>query len=74
MNKETYQMFKQILTRIYNLESALKTIDYTQHEESNSKIDYLAMMADIELDEDEDEEKPFGESVEDSGAENVEEA
>lgn len=56
MNKETYREIRAILDRIYRLESELKTLDYNQHEESAAKIDYLAMMADIDIDE-EDEPK-----------------
>ena len=59
MDQRTYRELEAIYKRIYKLESALKTLDYTQHEESNSKIDYLAMMADIDIDEGE-EEPDFG--------------
>lgn len=41
--------------RIYRLETQLKSIDYAQHEESTAKIDYLAMMTDVELEDIEEE-------------------
>ena len=49
--------FKAINQRITRLEEFLKTLDYAQHEESSSKIDYLAMMTDVELDSEEEEEE-----------------
>lgn len=41
--------------RIYRLETQLKDIDYSQHEESTAKIDYLAMMTDVEMEDEESE-------------------
>lgn len=63
MNQQIYREIRTILDRIYRLESQLKTLDYQQHEESTAKIDYVAMMADIEL-ESEDEEPIEGEDEE----------
>lgn len=47
---------KAINERTTRLENHLKGLDYTQHEESSAKIDYLAMMTDVELDIEEEEE------------------
>lgn len=46
--------FKAINERITRLERQLKTLDYAQHAESSSKIDYLAMMTDVELEPEEE--------------------
>lgn len=40
--------------RIYRLESELKNLDFSQHDESTAKIDYLAMMTDVEMEEEEE--------------------
>ena len=56
MNDERLLRELQIICkRIYNLECQLKTLDYEQHEESNSKIDYIAMMTDVEIEVEEDD-------------------
>lgn len=41
--------------RIYRLESELKNLDFSQHDESTAKIDYLAMMTDVEMEEEEED-------------------
>lgn len=49
---KTEQIMRELKTineRITRVENQLKTLDYAQHEESSSKIDYLAMMTDVEL-------------------------
>lgn len=53
-DEQIIQELKTIHKRLYNLESTLKTLDYEQHEESSSKIDYLAMMTDVEIEGEED--------------------
>lgn len=70
MNKQTYREIRTILDRIYRLETQLKTLDYEQHNESTAKIDYVAMMADIEL---ETEEEPIEDLVEGASAEDDDE-
>lgn len=43
---------KALNQRIYRLETQLKSIDDSQHEESSAKIDYIAMMTDVEMEDD----------------------
>lgn len=52
LNKE----LRALNDRIYRLETQLKAINYSQHNESIAKIDYLAMMTDIDVEEEEEEE------------------
>ena len=80
MDERTYRELRNIYKRIYKLESELKNLDYSQHDESSAKIDYLAMMSDIELETDIEEEfiDDYGDEVveddtgDESGAEETE--
>lgn len=54
-NAEIIKEFKKVYERIYKLESKMTVLDYSQHEESAAKIDYLAMMTDVDMEDDEQE-------------------
>lgn len=54
IDKRIMSELSALSKRIYTLESKLKTLDYAQHEESASKIDYVAMMTDVEIETEEE--------------------